>query len=51
MQKTVLLKILITASKNIYQSYYYFNSEKSETPTKMIKEINKHFKPKIFEVF
>tara|TARA_B110001452_G_scaffold34263_1_gene26433 strand:+ start:1023 stop:2219 length:1197 start_codon:yes stop_codon:yes gene_type:complete len=37
------LKKLDTASKNIYLSYYYFNSEKSETPTTMIKEINKHF--------
>jgi len=38
-----VLKKLSTASKNIYQSYYYFNSGKSETPTTMIKEINDHF--------
>lgn len=37
------LKKLGTASKNIYMSYYYFNSEKSETPTTMINEIKKHF--------
>jgi len=37
------LKKLGSESKNIYQSYYYFNSEKSEVPTTMINEINKLF--------
>jgi len=37
------LKKLGSESKNIYQSYYYFNSEKSEAPATMIIEINKLF--------